>query len=74
MFSNVAGVGICSCHFICLKIWKMGNFVGMSGCFGAVVWAPRGLDGEITPPRYGSVIMMNTNVAGVGICGCMTSL
>ena len=48
--------------------------MGMSGCFGAVVWAPRGLDGEITPPRYGSVIMRNTNVAVVGICGYIASL
>ena len=52
----------------------MGNFWGMSGWFGALVWAPRALDGELTPPRCGWAGMMKTNLAGVGICGCMTSL
>ena len=46
---NVAGGGICSC-----MIGRMGNFFGgISGCFGAVVGAPRALDGEITPPICG---------------------
>ena len=46
----------------------------MSGCFGAAVGARGALDGEMTPPRCGSVGMMKKNVAGVGICGSMTSL
>ena len=45
----------------------------MSGCFVALVGALRALGGEITPPRYGWVYMMKKDVAGLGICGCMTS-
>ena len=52
----------------------MGLFGGdISGCFVALVGALRALGGEITPPRYGWVDMMKKDVAGVGICGCMTS-
>ena len=46
----------------------------LSGCFGAAVGAPGALDGEMTPPRCGWVSMKKKNVAGVGICGSMTSL
>ena len=53
---------------------KMGHFGGMSGCFVAALGAPGALDGEITPLRCEWVSMMKENVAGVGICGSMTSV
>ncbi len=54
-------------------IGKVGHVEGMSGCFGAVVGAPRALDGEIISSRCGGNRMMKKNVAAVGICGCTTS-
>ena len=50
----------------------MGGYVWLF-CGLALVGALRSLGGEITPPRYGLVDMMKKHVAGVGICGCMTS-
>ena len=55
-------------------IGKMGHLGGYVWLFGALVGAPRTLDGEITPPRCASASMMKNNGTGVGICGCMTSL
>ena len=46
----------------------------MSGWFGALVGAPTALDAETTPPKCGEASMMKKGLAGVGICGCMTSL
>ena len=63
-------------HLYGWKTWygKCVILRGISGCFGTLVGAQRALDGEITSPRCGWVFMMKKNVAGVGICGCLTSL
>ena len=46
----------------------------MGSFWGVVVWAPWALDGKITPTGCGRFSMIKKNVAGVGMCGCMTSL
>ena len=74
METIVAGVGICGC-VTSLKpfenmVGKIVNMGGMSGCFGALMGAPRALNGEITPPWCGWGSMMKKNVAGVGCRTC----
>jgi len=66
-------------HDITLIVWKHdrenGSFWGVClAVLGLWLGPLRALDGQITPAGCGWVSYMMKNVAGVGICGCMTSL
>ena len=66
-------------HDITLIVWKQhrenGSVWGVClAVLGLWLGPLRALDGQITPTRCGWVNYMMKNVAGVGICGCITSL